>query len=362
MKIKTLFLALLCLSLPFTTYSEQIYWDCNNDCDISAGLDRNSHNEISIDNSNSNHLKFTTFSFNNPDLNDFSLKVRLRDGEEIDNASRLLSPIAPSAEFGIVWDYIDSNNYSAAIFKRNTYSHFDEITRKDSFHMAILTVTKGKKTIVKEADIDGKMAFEPNRYNSFQIKVVNGILYLSAGSKELSILFSCKYIPQKKFSAGIVSGKNKISIKRIEFKDFPDKNTTNKTCYTKADVERAVKDSSNDFYTGFWRYFDRNTDDSRFELGGKYTIALVPTVSGYDILYISGASRFYSYWSPYMKKGALIRTPFYNQYEIHWFTADKNLYFDECYASVSEDILTLHFPIQQSTVRFYRFTPSSEIP
>jgi len=113
---------------------------------------------------------------------------------------------------------------------------------------------------------------------------------------------------------------------------------------------------------GFWRYFDRNTDDSRFELGGKYTIALVPTDSGYDILYISGANRFSSYWSPYMKKGALVRTPFYNQYEIHWFTADKNLYFDECYASVSEDILTLHFPIQQSTVRFYRFTPSSENP
>ena len=133
-------------------------------------------------------------------------------------------------------------------------------------------------------------------------------------------------------------------------------------CRSMSCFEQAVKNTGNDFYVGFWRYFDRNTDDSRFELGGKYTIALVPTDSGYDILYNSGANRFSSYWSPYMKKGALVRTPFYNQYEIHWFTADKNLYFDECYASVSEDILTLHFPIQQSTVRFYRFTPSSENP
>lgn len=103
MKIKTLFLALLCLSLPSTTYSEHIYWDCNNDCDISAGLDRNSRNEIFIDNAGSNRLKFIPFTFNNPDSCDFSFKIRLRDGDEIDNASRLLSPSAPSAEFGIVW-------------------------------------------------------------------------------------------------------------------------------------------------------------------------------------------------------------------------------------------------------------------
>ena len=171
MKIKTLFLALLCLSLPSTTYSEHIYWDCNNDCDISAGLDRNSRNEIFIDNASSNCLKFIPFTFNNPDSCDFSFKVRLRDGDEIDNASRLLSPSAPSAEFGIVWDYIDSDNYSSAIFKRNTNNHFDEITRKDCFHVAIQVVSNGEKSIVKESDIDSKMAFEPNRYNTFQIKV-----------------------------------------------------------------------------------------------------------------------------------------------------------------------------------------------
>ena len=78
MKIETLFLALLCLSLPSTTYSEQIYWDCNNECDISAGLDRNSHNEIFIDNAGSNRLKFIPFTFNNPDSCDFSFKIRLR--------------------------------------------------------------------------------------------------------------------------------------------------------------------------------------------------------------------------------------------------------------------------------------------
>lgn len=174
MKIETLFLALLCLSLPSTTYSEHIYWDCNNDCDISAGLDRNSRNEIFIDNAGSNCLKFIPFTFNNPDSCDFSFKIRLRDGDEIDNASRLLSPSAPSAEFGIVWDYIDSDNYSSAIFKRNTNNHFDEITRKDCFHVAIQIVSNGEKSIVKESDIESKMAFEPNRYNTFQIKVDNG--------------------------------------------------------------------------------------------------------------------------------------------------------------------------------------------
>lgn len=149
MKIETLFLALLCLSLPSTTYSEHIYWDCNNDCDISARLDRNSRNEIFIDNAGSNRLKFTPFTFNNPDSCDFSFKIRLRDGDEIDNASRLLSPSAPSAEFGIVWDYIDSDNYSSAIFKRNTNNHFDEITRKDCFHVAIQVVSRKESAYKK---------------------------------------------------------------------------------------------------------------------------------------------------------------------------------------------------------------------
>lgn len=221
MKIKTLFLALLCLSLPSTTYSEHIYWDCNNDCDISAGLDRNSRNEIFIDNAGSNRLKFIPFTFNNPDSCDFSFKIRLRDGDEIDNASRLLSPSAPSAEFGIVWDYIDSDNYSSAIFKRNTNNHFDEITRKDCFHVAIQVVSNGEKSIVKESDIDSKMAFEPNKYNTFQIKVDNGVLSLSAGNKELSTLFSCEYIPQKHFPQELSLAKTRFQSKESSSKAFP---------------------------------------------------------------------------------------------------------------------------------------------
>lgn len=221
MKIKTLFLALLCLSLPSTTYSEHIYWDCNNDCDISAGLDRNSRNEIFIDNAGSNRLKFIPFTFNNPDSCDFSFKIRLRDGDEIDNASRLLSPSAPSAEFGIVWDCIDSDNYSSAIFKRNTNNHFDEITRKDCFHVAIQVVSNGEKSIVKESDIDSKMAFEPNKYNTFQIKVDNGVLSLSAGNKELSTLFSCEYIPQKHFPQELSLAKTRFQSKESSSKAFP---------------------------------------------------------------------------------------------------------------------------------------------
>lgn len=168
MKIETLFLALLCLSLPSTTYSEQIYWDCNNDCDISAGLDRNSRNEIFIDNAGSNCLKFTPFTFNNPDSCDFSFKIRLRDGDEIDNASRLLSPSAPSAEFGIVWDYIDSDNYSSAIFKRNTKNHFDEITRKDCFHVAIQIVSYRKSQLSKNQTLTAKWHSSPTDITPFR--------------------------------------------------------------------------------------------------------------------------------------------------------------------------------------------------
>ena len=65
---------------------------------------------------------------------------------------------------------------------------------------------------------------------------------------------------------------------------------------------------SSDPIEGYWIYLDRSTDDRFFELGGKYTIAIIKEDAGYNVLYVDGAELYSGYWIPYMSK----RPPFRN--------------------------------------------------
>ena len=362
---KRIFLTFLLQVLTIgNAFPAHIYWDCHNDSEFTFGMQRNDANEIIIDNPNPSDLNFNDLAFDNPHSYDFAFNVRLRDGEKSSRSTKFLTASTPSASFGIAWDYMNSENYSAAMFQKVSENHFDEITRSDYFKITIICVTNGEQTIVKEITTDKALTFEPHKFNTIQVKAQDGMLTVSAGHTNLTTLFTTEYEIKNHLSASIIAGPDcRLTIKRIEFSDYPDKARSNQTNYTQPIVDQIIKEHDNDIYVGYWRYLDRNTDDNLLELGGKYAIAVIPTInSGYEILYISGASRFRKYWSPYMKKGILSSTPFYNNYDLHWFTADKSEYSDECNVSVSENIMTFSFPIQKSTIRFFKVIPSEENP
>ena len=114
-------------------------------------------------------------------------------------------------------------------------------------------------------------------------------------------------------------------------------------------------DAPLDNMEGRWDYLDRNTDDARARLGGKYRLAIVCSdrPDCYDMLYLGGADT--ATWRPMMLKGRLLPSRFEHMWEVEWYDAIGVLLDDdEAYAtlSVQEGVLTVEFPFYRSRIRF----------
>ncbi len=102
-----------------------------------------------------------------------------------------------------------------------------------------------------------------------------------------------------------------------------------------------------------WHYLDRNTDPELAELREHYILATVAgTTGGYDIVCLPAGADASA--APRLK-GHLEPTPFRNHYALRWLDAAGRSVDAEAYADVDpeERILTLTFPLLNSSLRFY---------
>lgn len=112
---------------------------------------------------------------------------------------------------------------------------------------------------------------------------------------------------------------------------------------------------------GVWTFLDRDNDPRWARPGGRYTLGIAPSTDDeetWEIIYLEGAVTNASRWKPGMKKGRMLPTPFVRHYHLEWIDAlfDSLDRSQECSATMSDDgeILTLSFPLDHSTMRFYR--------
>ena len=113
--------------------------------------------------------------------------------------------------------------------------------------------------------------------------------------------------------------------------------------------------TSRDPNEGFYTYLDRDMDEKRARLGGRYTVALVRNGDGYDIIYVSGAQICPGDWYAGRLKGVLRRKAFTASYDLTWLDATGHSAPDESYASLEGgSILTLHFPLLDTTMRLHK--------
>lgn len=108
---------------------------------------------------------------------------------------------------------------------------------------------------------------------------------------------------------------------------------------------------------GLWHYFDRDNDASYAQPGGDYDLLVArdPADDGrFLIIYIAGARVNAGEWRTGMIKGVLTPTRFKGRYELKWYDAGMELVDDECHASVENNILTVHFPLHHSQLRYSR--------
>ena len=131
----------------------------------------------------------------------------------------------------------------------------------------------------------------------------------------------------------------KVELERSVLSFQQSSNVNVETAWTVDSLNRHFE-ASKDPFEGYWVYLDREMEDKWLRLGGRYTIALVKTTAGYDVIYVDGAQVKKSNWHSGLLKGRLKNTTF------RPFSQDVYADFE------SGVILTLKFPVYNSQVRF----------
>ena len=108
---------------------------------------------------------------------------------------------------------------------------------------------------------------------------------------------------------------------------------------------------------GIWGVFDLMLEDDRLRMGGDYLLALVKSDTGYDILYIGGAVKNPSSWSPGILKGRLVASPFEGIYNVEWIDVTGKTV-EGIKAQSDNGLLRLVFPDDSSELRLRKVTSS----
>jgi len=256
---------------------------------------------------------------------------------------------------GLVFDYISPDDYNLLSLKYCNTAEFDDVFNEPYALLELIHVTGKTKHTLQSTKIKSGIDTH-EQYNSFSINYTDGILSAYLGHKELKKCLSFKWKPNGDTCrmGYFVSPKNRITVKRVSFYASEKKELQNQTQYTYAHIDSILQQANNPI-VGYWTYLDRNMNESLLRLGGRYTIAIIENSPGkYDIVYMTGASAHAVYWKPMMLKGVLTATPFVDQYDIQWYGSNKKPLVDEGYATLENNILTIHLPVHDTIVRFYK--------
>lgn len=281
----------------------------------------------------------------------FHYTVRLKSMPS-GKSSRFLAE-ADKGNCGVVWNYLDNKNYYVVALSE-IEGYGSDIHDKDGAVVEVAKVSNGEKiTLFKEEmnvgiNIDGG-------YNSVCLLYDGQSLSVQIGEKHLKTVFVMN-APQfeKPFKVGTVTEPRSVTqVKRIQFHSKLQPGKANITGYTYQQID-AIVANTRDIKEGYWLYLDRIMDGDKSRLGGKYRIAVIRNGEGYDILYMSGADVFPQIWKPLMLKGRLEDTQFIDNYNAVWYDAKKRKIEDEGYATFTDNIMTIHLPLNGIEVRFQK--------
>ena len=149
-----------------------------------------------------------------------------------------------------------------------------------------------------------------------------------------------------------------VDIESVVVESWPDYSSLLATDYT----EQSIVDHAlltGDPLEGIWTYFDRDTDDSRARLGGRYRLGVIrdDATGEYLIIYLGGAVVNPDGWRAGMIKGRLFATPFVDQYTLQWYDSTmEQVDIDvDAYATLDNSaLLAFAFPLYKTSFRLAR--------
>lgn len=261
------------------------------------------------------------------------------------------------SSIGYFWNYTSENDYQAVWFEPKSETMDDTV---DSRYIGITLGTVTPEGFKIKGHINKKERIgKGEEENVASLALSENNVTIGVGHRYPETVSEVNCPVDLSLPTGIIiKGRVKISEMVTEYitdiaKELQTSLTENRLAHLPV--------SDND-PTGLWEYLDRDMDRNMAIAGGRYTLGIVPSeenVGEYDIIYIRGAEVNGSAWKEGMKKGKLIPTIFENHYNMIWYDSQMDKMTDDMHADLSQNaILSLSFPLMNSTMRFSRKRPS----
>lgn len=188
-------------------------------------------------------------------------------------------------------------------------------------------------------------------YNSILMEWRNGVSKIFVGGKGYIYVSSIPVEDGNKGCCGIVTNE-KLSVQSMSVVSYPDVPRQIQTEWSTDKLDEYFK-TSQDSIEGYWEYLDRDCNDKKARVGGRYKLALIKESDHYKILYVSGAQTNAQQWKCGMVKGVLHQTIFQNHYDLNWCDSMFEHIKRDAHADITENaILTLWFPVYDTSIRF----------
>lgn len=258
-----------------------------------------------------------------------------------------------ATQCGIIFNALDDSNYHAVLVScHNSHLH-DDILDKRYMEVELVQVTGNQEQVLKSVQIDKDIDMGDG-LNAIGVDVSNNTVNVLVGNNSLNQIFTIELPAMHNSShVGLAIGPGaKVKVERTVLSYKTNDQSIINTPWTIEKLNQHFALSKNP-YEGYWEYLDRDMSDDVLRLGGRYTIALVETEAGYDMIYVSGAQVKKRMWTTGMLKGRLEKTIFTDNFKASWIDATfRPIDLDVQATFESGVILAVKFPVYKSQVRF----------
>ncbi len=266
----------------------------------------------------------------------------------------------PVEAWTIVWNYINSDNYSGATVCYGT-SSFGAVIDDPFIEIDVFNMSHGQRSELSTSRFT-KDINTGHGANSLDIDLHAGRLYIRVGNADSYVrVADFDFSPLNTESMCGLIAHRKVLLHRERVSVFANKPliTTPLTCSELLSRTADTQPSP----AGIWYYYDRIMPPANAALAQYYTLAVVPAediTGGYDI-YIMPEKNVTPDEAA-KPKGRLTPSGFDNEYDLVWLDASGAEAGVENSATVDNQsaILVLNFPSLESQVRFRR-TPNLQL-
>ena len=261
--------------------------------------------------------------------------------------------LVSTTAWGVVFDWLDSLNYRRVELSCDNSNLYDDLTDERQMHVKAYRCQAGKETLLDSWTLNNGVDLDLG-LNTLSVAVSDGQVHVSVGKNELvqvGTLMLDFDEPCTTLTGVYLSPGAEIAIERTILTTDSNASRRIATTWTRESLDQHFA-LSDDPIEGYWQYQDRDMEDRWLRLGGRYTVAVVSSDKGYDIIYVSGAQVNAPQWREGLLKGHISKTIFDGHYDLEWIDATFQSIEQDAYAAFENGVLmTLNFPVYKSQLR-----------